>query len=101
MVRTGQGAVLTTLSQTLVLVGGAGLHRRLMAGGNRIQQMARSGRSDEDILEELYWTALSRAPSAEETTACLQQIPADGDRSAALRQVAWALLNAKEFIFRH
>lgn len=90
----------TTLKQAFVLLG-AELNDRLGSAGNRLQRLAASTDSDAQVVEELYWTALSRSPSDQELDAAVAAIAAsNGDRVAALQDITWALLNAKEFLFR-
>jgi hypothetical protein len=90
----------TTLKQAFVLIGD-GLNERLAAPQNRLAQLASSSLSDAEVIDELYWSALSRAPSDAEQSAALQMISAAGDdRGVALEDMVWALLNAKEFLFR-
>ena len=75
--------------------GGAGRGRSLAAGRRRV-----NGAAAAEIAGDLYWTALSRPPSPEEREATVRYLDAAADRRAALEDVAWALLNAKEFLFR-
>jgi hypothetical protein len=89
----------TTLGQAFLLVGGEGLQQRLTSSENRLRRMAASDRSSPDLAIDLYWAALSREPTAEELQAAVEIIEAD--RLAGLQDLAWALINAKEFIFRH
>ncbi len=90
----------TTLKQAFVLLGGE-LSERLSTAGNRVQRLAASTMSDADVIDELYWAALSRPATDIEQSAALQMINASTNgRSAALEDIAWALLNAKEFLFR-
>jgi hypothetical protein len=91
----------TTLKQALVLIGDDEFNERLSATGNRLHRWATSELSNTHIVEELYWTALSRSPSTEEQTAAEAALNESTDRFAALQDLTWALLNSKEFIFRH
>jgi hypothetical protein len=92
----------TTLKQAFTLIGDEGLNSLLAAEENRLAALAKSERSTEDIVSELYWAALSRAPTADELAAAESLVTsADDDRLIGLQDVAWALLNSKEFVFRH
>ncbi len=48
-----------------------------------------------------YWAALSRAPSADEVTACEQYLGKRAEPVAGLRQMVWALLTSPELRFNH
>ncbi|MBU6276733.1 MAG: DUF1549 domain-containing protein [Planctomycetes bacterium] len=89
-----------TLAQALDLVGGGGLHGRLADGDNRIARLVAADRAPGEIVDELFWTALSRPPSAAERTAAVATFATADARSAA-EDLAWALLNAKELLFRN
>ena len=67
---------------------------------NRLTTLLGSGMTDAGIINELYWTALSRAPSPGELGAATRLLGRAGDKRAALEDVTWALLNAKEFVLR-
>jgi hypothetical protein len=57
---------------------------------------------DADVLEDIYLTSLSRFPTAEEKQKLLAYLTAKKTaRPQAVQDVAWALLNAKEFEFNH
>jgi hypothetical protein len=66
-----------------------------------LQRWVESELGDEQIVEKVYWTALARPPRAAELTSALEILATDDDRFAALQDIAWALLNSKEFVFRH
>jgi uncharacterized protein DUF1549/uncharacterized protein DUF1553 len=92
----------TTLKQAFTLIGDEGLNGLLAKEDNRLDTLAKSNRSSEDIVTELYWTALSRAPTLDELAAGESIVTSAGDnRFAALQDLAWAILNSKEFVFRH
>jgi len=92
----------TTLTQAFTLIGDAGLDRMLSKGDNRLARLAKSELTDREILVELYWSALGRDPTPEEFAAAEVLLASAGeDRFPTLQDIAWALLNAKEFVFRH
>lgn len=91
----------TTLNQALSLVSDASLQERIARPGNRIDRLAKSGLTSREIVDELYWTMLSRPASSDELQAATQALDAATDRGETLQDLAWALLNAKEFLFRH
>lgn len=90
-----------TLGHALSLIGGTALHERLKHPNNRLARLISSDRSDRQIVDELFWTALSRGPSERELAAASELIQERGDRRQALEDLTWALLNAKELIFRN
>lgn len=79
----------TTLKQVFVLIGD-GLNERLADPGNRLHRLANSTRSDEDIVDELYWAALTRPPSDVEQTAAIEWIRASASRSMTFKDVGRA-----------
>ncbi|WP_417737531.1 DUF1549 and DUF1553 domain-containing protein [Rosistilla oblonga] len=89
----------TTLKQVFMLIG-EGLNQRLASRSNRIARLAASDLSGAEIADELYWTALTRPPSDAERQRAAQLIDNASDRRTAVEDLAWALLNAKEFLFR-
>jgi len=91
----------TTLSQTFALISGDSLHQRLTNDHNRLAQMARSNAEAPTLINELFWTALSRPPTTEEATAASEYFAVSENRQAALQDLCWALMNSKEFLFRH
>jgi hypothetical protein len=92
----------TTLKQAFTLIGDEGLNGLLAKDDNRLAELAKSNRSAEDIVDELYWTALSRPPTPDEMAAGESLVTSAGeDRFAAVQDLAWAIMNSKEFVFRH
>jgi hypothetical protein len=92
----------TTLKQAFTLIGDEGLNALLEKNDNRLARLVASDRSAEDIVDELYWTALSRQPTPDELAAGESLITSAGEnRLAAVQDLAWAMMNSKEFVFRH
>ena len=55
----------------------------------------------EKMLTELYLTALSRPPQPAEVKDALEYVGKAPDKRKAWEDVLWALLNTREFLFRH
>ncbi len=90
----------TTLAQALQLITGPLVNRAVSTADNRLGDLLKAGRSNREIVEELYLAALCRLPSATEASAILERVDGAADRRAALEDVLWALVNAKEFMLR-
>ncbi len=90
-----------TLGQALRLIGGESLHQRLLQPDNRIGQMLAETDDLEKVIETLFWTALTRPPSDQELAGAMDLIEETGEPRAVLEDLTWALLNAKELIFRN
>jgi hypothetical protein len=90
-----------TLGQALSLVGGDSLHRRLRAADNRIGKLLDESDDVETVIDALVWTALSRPPTSDELSVTSAMIASSGDRRGVLEDFVWALLNAKELLFRN
>jgi len=52
------------------------------------------------MIDELYWTALSRSPTSIEVSESVKYFSESKDKRHAIEDLAWALLNAKEFVLR-
>lgn len=90
----------TTLAQTMELVSGPLVAELLSRSENRISRSLQSGETTERFVEDLWWRALSRAPSVSETEAMVQHVEAQADRRRGLEDVVWAILNSNEFLLR-
>jgi hypothetical protein len=94
----------TAMPQVFQLISGPLMQDMLTRSSNSLGRLLDSGKADPDMLDELFWNTLSRSPSAKEKERALGHLAAAGPdqkaRRKALEDLAWALLNSKEFIFR-
>ncbi len=88
------------MSQVFALINGTTLQRFLAARDNRLDALIRADGSPAEQIDSLYWTALTRPPSTDERERLTAMVTAAGARRAALEDVLWGLLNAKEFVLR-
>lgn len=91
----------SNLSQALQMINGPTVHNKLRAANGRIHRMIKEGKPDEEIITTLYLAALCRNPAEAEMAASQKHIAASQDRTLALEDVGWAILNSKEFLFQH
>lgn len=89
------------LGQALQLFNGEFVHTRLQSRKNRFRRAMSDGYSNEEILRELYLVAYCRLPTDEELTTSRNYLEERGNRRKGLEDIAWALLNANEFLFQH
>ena len=90
----------TTLNRAFQLITGPLLNKMLSDPDNRIGRLIASGATDAAIIEEFYLAALCRPPSATERQRALALLGSAKDRRAALEDLVWGLVNAKEFLLR-
>lgn len=90
----------STLGQALQLLSGPSINRLLTDPNNRLTALLARTESPQDMIDELYWSALARAPSEEELSATVKYLEQSNDWRAALEDIAWSALNSKEFVLR-
>lgn len=103
------------MAQALLFINGELINRKVTSDGGIAAKLVQSGKSDTLILDELYWTALGRAPKPTERTADLTALKRAMQSAApnptslqqadlrrkAFEDMLWVLLNSKEFLFNH
>jgi hypothetical protein len=90
----------TTLGQALQLITGPLVNKAVSEPDNRLGTLLRDGKTNREIIDELFLAALCRLPSESESMAIVARLDAATGRRAALEDVLWAMLNAKEFMLR-
>jgi hypothetical protein len=90
----------TTLGQAIDMLTGAVITQMLNDPQNRIGRLVSQGRAVRAVVEEFYLAALCRFPTPLELQTATTYVERANNRRAALEDVIWALVNAKEFLLR-
>jgi hypothetical protein len=72
----------------------------IRAKQNRIGRAMADGKPDAEVLDDLYLSAVSRRPTTAEVKKLLGYVNDAADKRTAWEDVAWGLLNSKEFLLR-
>jgi hypothetical protein len=89
------------LAQALQLINGPTVNEKVRNAGNRLGKLMAAKVKDEELLTELYYAALGRAPFDDEKQIALDHVNKRDDKRKAWEDVVWALINTREFLFRH
>lgn len=89
------------LAQALQLINGPTVNDKVRNANNRLGALLNQKKPDGEMLNELYLAALSRMPEGDEIDAALSHVNRAEDKRKAWEDVLWALLNTREFLFRH
>jgi hypothetical protein len=87
------------MPQAFQLISGPLLQELLTRPGNRAETLSTDSVPRDVAVDELFWTALSRAPTEDERTRAMDYLYAAPDRRRATEDLLWALMNSKEFLF--
>jgi hypothetical protein len=90
-----------TADQRLHLLNSSHVQRKLEQG-RLMRSLLQSGKDPREVVTEVYLTILSRFPTEEElkiAEAYQRSGPAKGREG--LLDLAWALINSAEFLYRH
>ncbi len=90
----------TALPQAFQLISGPLMQQLLTRSGNALDPLMASEKTDAEVIDQLFWAALSRPPIEAEIARATAHLTGAADRRKALEDLAWALLNSKEFVFR-
>jgi hypothetical protein len=91
----------SNLGMAIQFFNGPLIYGKLRDANNRFRKLMAAGKTNEEIISELYLSAVCRKPSAKELEASMAHIAAKGDQVVALEDIAWAILNTNEFLFQH
>ena len=91
----------TTVVQALHLMNAENLSKKITSDKGTAATLAASGKSDGELIAEIYLRVYSRAPETDEVrrlTGFLEKHKTD--RRKAVEDIMWALLNTPEFVFK-
>ena len=91
----------SNLAQALQLINGPTINEKLRNPNNRLGKMIAEKKNDKEILDGLYLAALSRYPTDSERAPAMAHVAKGADKRKAWEDVMWAVLNTREFLFRH
>jgi hypothetical protein len=89
------------LPQTLYRMTDPTLLAKLKAPTGRLQELLKSSKTEDQILEELFLATLTRFPTDKEKKEFADYRTTQKDRQAAFIDTMWALINTREFILNH
>lgn len=94
-----------TISQSFQMLSGPLPAELLAQPDNQLDRWAKSQLPVAHLIEEIWWTTLTRAPTSEELQTATQLLSSDKardpkERRAVLEDLLWALVNSHEFQLR-
>jgi Protein of unknown function (DUF1553)/Protein of unknown function (DUF1549) len=89
------------LAQALQLINGPTINDKVKSAANRLTGLLADKSNEREKLNVLYLTALSRNATNEEAKIALAHVEKRPDKRKAWEDVLWAILNTREFLFRH
>ncbi len=103
----------SSLAQSLHLMNANDLKSKLANGNGRCETLAKSDKTPEQKVEDIYQAAFARKPTADELAVAVGYLsevrkdaagnPIDPGRNLRdnLQDLLWAIINSKEFLFNH
>ena len=89
------------LAQILHIANGELLNKKITDKAGRIAKLLSAKKTDEQIVQRLYLTTLSRLPSGDEFARCKKIIAEAPNRKEGMEDLLWALCNSRAFLFNH
>jgi hypothetical protein len=89
------------LAEAMHMLAGTAYNEKLGNAAGRLQRLLKTGKTNAQIVEEIYLAAFARYPEEAETAGIQDLIAAGPDREAALKEFVWAVLCSREFAENH
>lgn len=92
-----------SMAQVLHIANGRTINQKLAAKGNRIEKLLADGAGDEELIEDLFLTALCRLPGEKQKQQIMAVLAEAGpdQKRQAVEDLYWSILSSKEFLFNH
>ncbi len=91
-----------SMVQVLHISNGETINPKLAADGNAISHLMEAGKTNDEIVDQLFLVALSRTPTAEEKSRLVSVMSEyKEDRRTAIEDAFWSVLASTEFTFNH
>ena len=92
----------SSVVQALHMMNSDNLQKKLSDKKGWVATLAKSSKTNTQIVEELYLTTFSRFPTEEERAIAEKVLPEEAqERQVPLEDLLWALINTAEFVFNH
>lgn len=91
----------SNLAQALQLINGPTINEKIRNTSNRISRLLKENKPEKEMLAELYLSTLNRLPSEEDSKVAAAHLAKASEKRLAWEDLQWALINSKEFLFRH
>lgn len=98
--RSSEGSIL----QAMNLMNSAFVNTRIHNGnaGSLVNRLIAQKKDDNEVVEELYLSTLSRYPTAAEKAAALKALAVSANlRNSAIEDLQWTLINKVDFIYNY
>ena len=87
------------LSQVLYLLHAEEIQRKLVDKDGNCTKLAKSGKSSDEIVDEIFLRTFSRLPRPEEQAEAVSLLDTAMDKQPVIEDLLWTLMNSKEFLF--
>ena len=85
--------------QAMMMMNSPAITNRVRPETGFLNQLLKSGKSDSEVVEELFLTAIARTPTKDETEVAGRIMQAN--RSQGASDILWGLLNTPEFLLNY
>jgi uncharacterized protein DUF1553/uncharacterized protein DUF1549 len=89
------------MAQALHLMNSDFVQNKIASPQGRVAKLLEAKKSDEEIITELYLVTFSRLPSAEDMARAQGTVTGAPSKKEGFEDLLWALLNSREFLFKH